>query len=124
MASSARRYFYKIYPYCCLLLKFIHTPGCAIVFPLSEYIANLLIHSTVNGHLGCSQFGAIMNSTSTNMANQCFSNFNVLMNHWRSCYTVDPRFSRSGWGLGVPNSQVMPVLLAHDHALNSEALFW
>lgn len=74
-----------------------------------------------------------MNSASTNTANQCFSNFNVLVNHWRSCYTLDPQYRRcfwvagnprSGWGLGVLSSEVMPVLLVHGHALNSEALFW
>lgn len=102
VASSARCYFYKIHPYCCLLLKFIHTPGCPVVFLLGGYIAHLFIHSTVNGHLCCSQFGAIMSSTSTNTANQCFSNFNVLMNHWRSCYTMDPQYRRCFWVAGNP----------------------
>lgn len=124
VASSAQRYFYKIYPYCCLLLKFIHTPGC----PVDSHWVNILqIYLSILLLMGIwvvSSWGLlwiVLLQTWQTSASQTLMYSWIT---WRSCYTMDPQFNRSRWGLGVLSSQVMPVLLVHDHTLNSEALFW
>ena len=91
------------------------------------WIYRKFIHSIVNVHLGCFQFGAIMNSASKNIPDQCFSNFNVLMNHLEISLDYRPQWSRSGWVLSVlaflTSPQVKLMLLAHNHALHSELYF-
>ena len=107
-----------------LLLKFIYTPGCPIVFRwvniLQIYLSILLLMGIwVASSLGL--LWIVLLQTRQTSASQPLM---YSWSSWRSCYTMDPQINRSWWGLGVLSSQVMPVLLVHDYALNSEALFW
>ena len=53
-----------------IIFRFIHIVVCSFLFPRSIPLyrnTSLSIHSSVNGYLGCVQFGAITNKYAVNI---------------------------------------------------------